>query len=86
MYYCDGEGNFKRVENKKLFFENVFNYQLSGNWDSDDFVMKEEIEKGSDIYKELSNKIKKQGIFLITKEVSEENKKTSRLFNINFQN
>ncbi len=97
LYYYDGEGNFRKVENKKMlqnfdilsYLENNFNAFKNSFANyyflKEDFLMKEEIKKDSELYKELANaKIKKQGIFLIIEATNEENQKSFRSMPFNF--
>lgn len=83
LYYSDGEGNLRKVANPK-FYVNI-DYKLSDTSSSDDFVMKETLDKTSDLYKELSEKMKKQGIYLVVNKTSEENVKLQKVIQINFQ-
>ncbi len=84
LFYSDGEGNFKRVQNKKLYVD--INYRLLYNKSSsDDFVVKEEVHKDTDLYRELSEILKKQGIYMIVRETNEENEKSIKTVYINFQ-
>lgn len=97
LYYYDGEGNFRKVENKKMltnvdilsYLENNFNAFKNSFADyyflKEDFLIKEEINKDSELYKKLVNtNIKKQGIFLIIEATNEENQKSFRSMPFNF--
>lgn len=97
LYYYDGEGNFRKVENKKMlknadilsYFENNFNAFRNSFADysflKEDFLMKEEVNKDSELYKELTNtNIKKQGIFLVIEATNEENQKSFRSMSFKF--
>lgn len=82
-YYSDGEGNIKIVKNLGLYIEedNTIKRNSSGN-----YSMKEVVEKDSNLYLELSKEInlKKQGIYIIRYNTSEENVKSRTIFPIKF--
>lgn len=97
LYYYDGEGNYRKVENKKMlqnvdilsYLENNFtafkNSFAEYYFLKEDFLMKEEIDKDSELYKKLANtNIKKQGIFLIIEATNEGNQKSFRSMPFNF--
>jgi len=97
LYYYDGEGNFRKVENKKMlrnvdilsYFENNFNAFRNSFADysflKEDFLMKEEVNKDSELYKKLTNaNVKKQGIFLVIEATNEENQKSFRSMSFKF--
>ena len=82
-YYSDGQGNFKIVKNLGLYLEedNKIVGQLSRNCS-----MKEIVDKTSELYNELSkeDKLKKQGIYIIRYNTSEENIKSRSVLHLNF--
>lgn len=83
LYYCDGEGVLKKVVNRKFYVD--IDYKINDTSSSDHFVIRETLDKTSDLYKELSQKIKKQGIYLIINTTSEENVRSQKIRQINFQ-
>lgn len=97
LYYYDGEGHYRKVENKKMlrnvdilsYMENNFNAFKNSFTNyyflKEDFLMKEEINKDSELYKKLANtNIKKQGVFLIIEATDEQNQKSFRSMPFNF--
>ncbi|MCW3162130.1 hypothetical protein [Chryseobacterium oryctis] len=83
LYYSDGEGNLRKVTNPKFYVD--IDYKLNDTSTSKDFVMKEPLDKSSDLYKELSPKMQKQGIYLVVNKTSEENVKSQKVVRINFE-
>jgi hypothetical protein len=83
LYYSDGEGNLRKVTNPKFYVD--IDYKLNDTSASKDFVMKEPLDKSSDLYKELSPKMQKQGIYLVVNKTSEENVKSQKIVRINFE-
>lgn len=83
LYYSDGEGNLRKVTNPKFYID--IDYKLNDTSTSKDFVMKEPLDKSSDLYKELSPKMQKQGIYLVVNKTSEENVKSQKIIRINFE-
>lgn len=83
LYYSDGEGNLRKVTNPKFYVD--IDYKLNDTSTSKDFVMKESLDKSSDLYKELSPKMQKQGIYLVVNKISEENVKSQKIIRINFE-
>lgn len=83
LYYSDGEGNLRKVTNPKFYVH--IDYKLNDTSTSKDFVMKEPLDKSSDLYKELSPKMQKQGIYLVVNKTSEENVKSRKIIRINLK-
>lgn len=83
LYYSDGEGNLRKVTNPKFYVD--IDYKLNDTSTSKDFVMKEPLDKSSDLYKELRSKMQKQGIYLVVNKTSEENVKSQKIIRINFE-
>lgn len=83
LYYSDGEGNLRKVTNPKFYLD--IDYKLNDTSTSKDFVMKEPLDKSSDLYKELSPKMQKQGIYMVVNKTSEENVKSQKIVRINFE-
>lgn len=83
LYYSDGEGNLRKVTNPKFYVD--IDYKLNDTSTSKDFVMKESLDKSSDLYKELSPKMQKQGVYLVVNKISEENVKSQKIVRINFE-
>lgn len=83
LYYSDGEGNLRKVTNPRFYVD--IDYKLNNTSTSKDFVMREPLDKSSDLYKELSPKMQKQGIYLVVNKTSEENVKSQKIVRINFE-
>jgi hypothetical protein len=83
LYYSDGEGNLRKVTNPKFYVD--IDYNLNNTSASKDFVMRDVLDKSSDLYKELSSKMQKQGIYLVVNKTSEENVKSQKIIRINFE-
>ncbi|PWN65297.1 hypothetical protein [Chryseobacterium viscerum] len=83
LYYSDGEGNLRKVTNPRFYVD--IDYKLNNTSTSKDFVMRDTLDKCSDLYKELSPKMQKQGIYLVVNKTSEENVKSQKIVRINFE-
>lgn len=83
LYYSDGEGNLRKVTNPKFYVD--IDYNLNNTSTSKDFAMRDVLDKSSDLYKELSPKMQKQGIYLVVNKTSEENLKSQKIIRINFE-
>lgn len=83
LYYSDGEGNLRKVTNPKFYVDIDYNFNNTST--SKDFVMRDVLDRSSDLYKELSLKMQKQGIYLVVNKTSEENVKSQKIIRINFE-
>jgi len=84
LYYCDGEKNFYKVINDKL--QMSIHDKVESEISSDDFqIQKNEIDKNSEIYKELNGQVKEQGIYVLIKETTEDNVRTQRIRKFNLK-
>ncbi|MGN7756435.1 hypothetical protein ACTJIV_03095 [Chryseobacterium sp. 22532] len=83
LYYSDGEGNLRKVTNPKFYVDIDYNFNNTST--SKDFVMRDVLDRSSDLYKELSPKMQKQGIYLVVNKTSEENVKSQKIIRINFE-
>lgn len=83
LYYSDGEGVLKKVVNRKIYVD--IDYKLNNSSNLNDYLIKEAINKTSNIYNELSKKMTKQGIYLVVNKISEENVKSQRIIFLDFQ-
>lgn len=82
LYYSDGEGVLRKVENRKFYVD--IDYKIYDTSNTNDFTMKETLDKNSDLYKELNQKMKKQGIYLVVNKTSEDNNKSQKIIRIDF--